>query len=333
MWQHISSVLDDEKWRRLWKLDVLPRVRVFWWRVLKGIISDYATLTRRHVRVLSTCPVCKSTSENLLHALVECSHAQQFWKAANDYLNIKLPRLHPNTWADDILCSDIFEKMDRTKIISIMSAIWDSRNRWSHDDQGYNPTKSVENVAETLVMLDSLKKKKVQIAPAICTWHVPEEGFIKLNSDGAIRKEDGVASSGGVARDLHSFMGAWCKIYRGITEPLVIETLALRDAIIFAKENQFGKIILENDCSEAVCLWKERHSQRAVIAPILKEIDELSTCFTGFSINFVHKSANSVAHECARFGCVHSTSMCWLGVSPQFLKHCIQAHGHSAVLS
>ena len=46
-----SNMQNDDKWKRLWKLNVLPRVQVFWWWVLKGILPDYATLTRRHVRV------------------------------------------------------------------------------------------------------------------------------------------------------------------------------------------------------------------------------------------------------------------------------------------
>jgi hypothetical protein len=73
-----STRRNDEKWRRLWKLDVLPRVRVFWWRVLKGILPNYATLTRRHVRNHGTYLVCKSTSKTLHHALIECGHAKLF---------------------------------------------------------------------------------------------------------------------------------------------------------------------------------------------------------------------------------------------------------------
>jgi hypothetical protein len=145
-----SSMHNDEKWRRLWKLDVLPRVRVFWWRVLKGILPDYATLTRRHVRVDSTCSVCKTTSETLYHALMECGHAKQFWRAARDILHLTLPNLHPETWAMDILCDAMFSQGERERLISIMSAIWDSRKRWTHDDTGYDPSKTLESIAETL---------------------------------------------------------------------------------------------------------------------------------------------------------------------------------------
>jgi hypothetical protein len=229
-----SAVGDESKWKKLWKLDVQPRVRVFWWRVLKGILPDYATLARRHVKEQSTCPVCLSTSETLLHALVECSHAQQFWSAAKDVFNLKLPRLHPITWAADILCEDSFENLDREMTISIMAQIWDSRNKWSHDDQGYNPKITVGFVAETLALMQGLKKKKRNRRREVSTWLGPPDGVVKLNSDGAIRQGEGIAATGGVARDMDGFRSAWCRVYHGIKDPLIIEALAMRDALVEA---------------------------------------------------------------------------------------------------
>jgi hypothetical protein len=52
-----SSRSQEDMWKRLWSLKVVPKVRVFWWRVMRGIVPDYSTLTRRHVRDNSTCPV------------------------------------------------------------------------------------------------------------------------------------------------------------------------------------------------------------------------------------------------------------------------------------
>jgi hypothetical protein len=127
-----STTGDEEKWRRVQKLDVLLRIRAFWWRVLLGILPDYATLTKRHVRVQSTCSVCKSAPATLVHALLECSHARQFWSAAKDVFHLKLPLLHPDTWAEDILCDAVFAKWECGIIISIMAAIWDSQNKWAH---------------------------------------------------------------------------------------------------------------------------------------------------------------------------------------------------------
>jgi hypothetical protein len=73
-------------------------------------LPDYATLTRRHVRVNSTCSVCNTASETLFHAMMECGHATQFWMAAREILHLKLPRLHPDKWTMDILCEPMFNR-------------------------------------------------------------------------------------------------------------------------------------------------------------------------------------------------------------------------------
>jgi hypothetical protein len=52
----------------------------------------------------STRSICKSALETPLHALAECPHACMFWPETREILNVKLPRLHPDTWAADILC-------------------------------------------------------------------------------------------------------------------------------------------------------------------------------------------------------------------------------------
>jgi ribonuclease HI len=324
-----SAVGDESKWKKLWKLDVQPRVRVFWWRVLKGILPDYATLARRHVKEQSTCPVCLSTSETLLHALVECSHAQQFWSAAKDVFNLKLPRLHPITWAADILCEDSFENLDREMTISIMAQIWDSRNKWSHDDQGYNPKITVGLVAETLALVQGLKKKKRNRRREVSTWLGPPDGVVKLNSDGAIRQGEGIAATGGVARDRDGFRSAWCRVYHGIKDPLIIEALAMRDALVEALKQNFDKVVAETDCSELVQLWVERSNSRAVISPIISEIGELCANFTSFELVQVRRTANSVAHECARFACAHGVPADWMDESPSFLSYSLLADCNS----
>jgi hypothetical protein len=73
-----SSDNDSEVWKKLWKLPVVPKVRVFWWQVLRGILPDYRTLSRRHIMDNSTCALCKAESESVMHALIDCSHARLF---------------------------------------------------------------------------------------------------------------------------------------------------------------------------------------------------------------------------------------------------------------
>jgi ribonuclease HI len=193
--------------------------------------------------------------------------------------------------------------------ISIMASIWDSRNRWSHDDEGYDPKNSVDFVAETLAMVHGLKKKKAKAINTECTWHGPPVGVIKLNSDGAIKSETGRAASGGVARDVDGFLSAWCRVYQGITDSLTIEALALWDAVVVASKQHYARISAETDSAELVRLWSERGNHRAMIGPILEEIYELSRGFSSFELVFVRRTANKAAHECARYACGHDVEI------------------------
>jgi hypothetical protein len=46
-----------------------------------------------------------------------------FWKAAKEILLVKLPRLHPLKWAQDILCDPMFNQKEREIIIVVMYSI------------------------------------------------------------------------------------------------------------------------------------------------------------------------------------------------------------------
>ena len=129
-----SSENDKQLWTWLWKLKVVPKVRVFWWRVLRGILPVERTLQHRHIATLARCKVCMGADEDLMHALIKCSHAARFWMEAKGWLGVKLPELHPATWSRDILCDTRFSESDQAKIVTVMWAIWTSRNNITHDN-------------------------------------------------------------------------------------------------------------------------------------------------------------------------------------------------------
>ena len=118
---------------------MLPKVRVFWWRVLRGILPVESALKHRHITTLARCKVCLAADEDMYHALIKCNLARRFWREAGEWLNIKLPELHELTWSRDILCDARFDAADRAKIITVMWAIWTSRNNITHDKASMDP--------------------------------------------------------------------------------------------------------------------------------------------------------------------------------------------------
>jgi hypothetical protein len=202
-----SSSKHIQIWNRLWKLKVVPKVRVFWWRVLRGILPVESTLKYRHVVPLARCNVCLDADENLMHALIKCSHARKFWVEAMIWLDVKLPDLHPSTWERDILCDPIISDSDRPKIITIMWAIWTSRNSITHDIGTTDPVHSLKRIRDDLAILD-LPSGHTKIMPGF-GWKPPDDGWIKVNTDAGVALDARKCGAGGVARTASGFI-RWC---------------------------------------------------------------------------------------------------------------------------
>ena len=163
-----------------------------------------------------------------MHALVHCSHARSFWEEARLLFEISLPRLHPNTWACDILCESRFTDKDRATIITVMWAIWMSHNRRTHDQEAIGLASSVRRIREDLALLNIPRQSFIPLPGH--GWRPPEDSHIKINMDVAIQFDAGSAGLGGVARSSSAFLGAWCKPQLGTTDPFIAEMLALRES-------------------------------------------------------------------------------------------------------
>lgn len=118
-----------------------------------------------------------------------------------------------------------------------------------------------------------------------CPWENPPDGWIKLNSDGALTSSDGVAGAGGVARQRDGFIGAWCKTYCGIFWPADYTSSCLPRWCGFCEEARLwtgdlrtglprGGEVMGRTVKTAICDWS---------APC--EVRELNTGFSSFVVS------------------------------------------------
>ncbi|KAE8777174.1 Casein kinase I-2-like protein [Hordeum vulgare] len=138
------------------------------------------------------------------------------------------------------------------------------------------------------IALMNLPREAAAILPGF-GWRPPDEGFMKINTDGALSFAEARGGAGGVARSSTSLLGSWCKPYLGVSDPLTTEAFALRDGVRFAALRGFSHVSVEVDCLELVKLWNTRHNSRSIVAPILPEIKELSNIFSSFSLLRVNR--------------------------------------------
>ena len=99
------TAADNPVWKKLWKMSVPPKVSNFWWRVIKSYIPCRAVLTSRHMEKLPFCRAC-GRKETIKHALFECTWVKLFWQEIRGATSVKIPDLHPDSWALDIIDSD-----------------------------------------------------------------------------------------------------------------------------------------------------------------------------------------------------------------------------------
>ena len=79
-----------------------------------------------------------------------------------------------------------------------------------------------------------------------------------------------------------------------------METAACRDGVVLAGEMNFRRVQVETDSQELVKLWEMGELQRSCISPIIREIRVLSTSFADFSLMYVNRIDNRVAHTLAK---------------------------------
>jgi hypothetical protein len=84
-------------------------------------------------------------------------------------------------------------------------------------------------------------------------------------------------------------------------------------------------VIIEVDCLEIVNLWNSRAGSRAVVAPILQDIEGHSSSFVSFVIRHVIRSSNTVAHLCAKHACTLVSTDAWMDHPPSFIVASLQA--------
>jgi len=134
----------DNSWNILWKLKAPPKIKVFWWQVLNEFNPAKGILNHHHIEPVGFCEWCGSERETIKHIFMDCTTARGFWRKAKALTGVKLPLLHPLTWASDILRDEVCSEHDRCVIIIGMYALWTQRNRKDHGEQQLPLQKAVQ---------------------------------------------------------------------------------------------------------------------------------------------------------------------------------------------
>ena len=132
-------------------------------------------------------------------------------------------------------------------------------------------------------------------------WRPPPETCVKANFDGAVFSQDGLAGIGIIIRNEQRLvMAALSQQIPLPTSVEMVEVLAARRALVFAKELGFDKVIVEGDSAITITFINGGHMDHSALGHVLLDIKSLFSYFSHISVQHITRERNCVAHKLAR---------------------------------
>jgi len=306
------------KW--IWKLNVLPKIRVFLWQLCHNALPVRGTLFHRGLHIDPLCPTCSTETEDLDHLFMHCPMANAVWEMA--VVHQWLPHLPFNhsgsTLREELhlLAQSQFPWL--TRVVLILWSIWKSRNalifRKEIPSSVGTLLRAKRNWAEWKLRTTSLTGSfytPSHTPPSIhhhplhlhhIGWKLPQGGFVKLNFDGT--KSAAGAAAGFVLRNWQGgFLSAGTRFLENASI-LVAEATALRDGIRTALQAGHYRLEVEGDNQIVIHAVQNHILPPWQIAPIIEDIWNMIPSCESIAFSHIYREGNLAADWMAKYGCL-----------------------------
>ncbi|KAF7836787.1 uncharacterized protein G2W53_011646 [Senna tora] len=315
----IDAEATSRFWKRLWKLPILSRYKLFLWRVCWGIIPTIETLENRGMSINEPCIMCKGAPEDVFHALVDCPELQYMWVVANyDYSSrlyhaSVLERLvvEAGSWKDEQLCM----------LAIALYWAWNRRNKKKFENEVIRVEglwakveRSMEEI-QSAVLNDDLNRTMPSL-----TWEKPEYPCVKLNVDAAASKEGG-GTLGGVIRDAEGCcLGAFMGSVPCPNDPVILEAMAVRKGLEVALKAGCTHVLVEGDALLVYEMLKTPCKQASALNSLCRDILLFSSKFQFCNFQWIPRICNLAADFLSRKAKVDNRDLVWTDSVPLFLS-------------
>lgn len=258
-----ASPSDSYKW--IWKILCHPRQQFFFWLLSHNVIPSNHLLVSRGMHINPLCSLCGEDPEIAEHMFRVCSVSKEIWKlckfpstffsSSSEFISWL------KTWAN---CQDLssYNIPYRTLFSACIWSIWNARNKKVFQYAPIHPSaisKEACSYATEFVFLATPAKNPIQSRDSLLIkWSTPEEGWLKLNIDGACDPLSKSISAGGIVRDQS---GSWVKGFQqflGQGNSLLAECWGALLGIKLAISINAGKIWIESDCVMLINLLNDQ---------------------------------------------------------------------------
>ncbi|XP_027082645.1 uncharacterized protein [Coffea arabica] len=294
-------------WKFLWGLNIKHKLKHFIWKCLRGILPVNEVLKRRTGKADDKCVGCGEQTETLEHMLFF------FARMLNSYGKL-------------LLLGGMVCRISDT--ISGIGGMWKARNGVQFNREKRCPGQTINKAVQEWfeyrnINSEADRSKGTGDGTAMVggKWTPPPKGFISMNTDVSLNMQERKVGWGIVARnDDCVLVGAWAVSENRLGDPVVEEATAIRKALIVAKQNGWGKIVLQLDCKTIVDKLNAKSAEHLSVGVILFDILKLRMDFVECSFSFIRRGENSVAHHLAKFALHLVDENVWQESFPDWLS-------------
>ena len=150
-----------------------------------------------------------------------------------------------------------------TRMCVTLWALWHARRKAIHEGIFQSPLSTHCFIESFLSELVQLKEKGEKNTPRGSTsnrsaWIPPPVGVAKVNVDAGVARKRERGAVAAVARDAQgNYLGASATLFEGLTDPEVLEALAVREGLNLAQDLILPRIRVASDCLSVIEAMKQ----------------------------------------------------------------------------
>ncbi|CAL1412960.1 unnamed protein product [Linum trigynum] len=331
---------DEKLWKKIWSNPVPERVRCFSWLVALNRISTNSMLFYRKCSPSPMCFRCNSCPETTLHLLRDCPPAVYVWsRSVPPSEQLGFFASDQEAWLRGNLLNDepMANGMPWGAFFSItIWLLW--KNRCTTVFQGVQKALTAPSLLHSIQLKADLWYK-AWCAPLLETsnreprrsrvttsiqWNAPQQGWVKLNIDGASAGNPGPAGAGGLIRDAQGRWIAGFVAKIGEASAALAELWAFYHGLTLALKFGVNNLVIETDSQLAILLISNRHDPVHPYAALLASIRRRLAQDWLVSIVHTYREGNRAADWLSKHSLVYPYGMHELTNPPRELVQILQ---------
>ncbi|PIA60058.1 hypothetical protein AQUCO_00400735v1 [Aquilegia coerulea] len=288
-------------------------------QVCAGALINEDLLVDEKVIHSSQCILCKQSRENTEHLFFDCEYTKNVWSEMMKWFGIQRSILKGkeewrwifNKCNKHVQSTEIFKAM----LSATLYWLWEERNnRRFGNDYNYkteeqltselkedvllnlqSKVKKLKDLREnrTIVAKIGLKVEFETVQPISCSWIPPKQGFVKLNTDGSLKKTR--AGYGGLLRSnegrVIECFTAQCKC----KSVLELELLAIQKGIELSIKEGYAQLEVASDSLKAIQIIKKKARCPAHCRNTVQEIWDAQNHFEEVTFTHAYRETNRAA--------------------------------------